>query len=313
MALPRARAGGARAAEGGGRARGGRQARPGADARGGLGREERRSGGGGGGLRGGGVRRLHRAARRAQARARRLLAYARGAADARGPGGVRHRRGRARARVDPPRRGARGEARARAGAARGGRRAPDLSRGPAPRRLARAVTFPPPPGCHRRPPVSPESMPRRLSPLLLAALLVLLAPAAAHATWFPGEALDGPSADVVAVDDLDIARDGTGAVVWRRVLDGTPHVFVSRLAGGAWRPAERVDNGILEGAEEAAVGVADGGRVAVAWVSGSRVFGAFAPAGTGLQPFAGPTLVGDTPGAPSGGLDLDTGINGTAF
>ena len=156
-------------------------------------------------------------------------------------------------------------------------------------------------------------MPRRLSPLLLAVLVALLAPAAAHAAWFPGEALDGPSADVVAVDDLDIARDGTGAVVWRRVVDGTPHVFVSRLAGGAWRPAERLDTGILEGAEEAAVGVADGGRVAVAWVSGSRVFGAFAPAGTGLQPFAGPTLVGDTPGAPSSGLDLDMGINGTAF
>jgi len=77
-------------------------------------------------------------------------------------------------------------------------------------------------------------MPRRLSPLLLAVLVALLAPAAAHAAWFPGEALDGPSADVVAVDDLDIARDGTGAVVWRRVVDGTPHVFVSRLAGGAW-------------------------------------------------------------------------------
>ena len=88
-------------------------------------------------------------------------------------------------------------------------------------------------------------MPRRLSPLLLAVLLALLAPAAAHAAWFPGEALDGPSADVVAVDDLDIARDGTGAVVWRRVVEGTPHVFVSRLAGGAWRPAERLDTGIL--------------------------------------------------------------------
>ncbi len=154
----------------------------------------------------------------------------------------------------------------------------------------------------------------RLPVLLISIALALAAPTAAHAGWYPGEALDGPSADIVAVDDLDVARDGTGALVWRRLVDGVPHVFLSRLAEGVWRTPERVDGPIGEAAEEAAVAVADGGRVAVAWVSGARVFGVHAPAGSGLQPLNAPQFLhaaGD--GAPSGGLDADMGINGTAF
>jgi hypothetical protein len=157
-------------------------------------------------------------------------------------------------------------------------------------------------------------MPRRLLLVVLALLVPALAPAVAQAGWFPAEPVDGPSADIVSVDDVDVARDGTGVLVWRRLVDGVPHVFISRLSGGTWRPAERVDAPIPEGADVAAAGVADGGRLAVAWVSGGRVFGVSAAAGPSLQPLVGPTLLQQSPdGAPSSGLDVSMGINGTAY
>jgi hypothetical protein len=150
--------------------------------------------------------------------------------------------------------------------------------------------------------------------LPLAVVVALLAPAAAPAAWFPADPVDGPSPDIVAVDDLDVARDGTGAVVWRRRVDGAPHVFVSRLAGGAWRGPERVDAPIPGGADEASVAAADGGRVAVFWISANRVYGAFAPAGSGPQPMSPPVLLHESlDGLPSSGLDAEMGINGTAY
>jgi len=49
-------------------------------------------------------------------------------------------------------------------------------------------------------------MRRRLLPALLLALAAL--PASAHAAWFPAEQIDGPSADIVSVGGVDIAREG---------------------------------------------------------------------------------------------------------
>src|SRR5439155_495378 len=90
----------ARGAEARGRRGGGGEARPGADARGGLraavGRGPRRGRGGRPRLR---VRRLHRPAGRARARAGRVLAHAGGPADGGGARGGRRPRGRARARA----------------------------------------------------------------------------------------------------------------------------------------------------------------------------------------------------------------------
>ena len=65
-------------------------------------------------------------------------------------------------------------------------------------------------------------MRRRLA--LLTLLVPFAIPASAGAvagTYFPGEPIDGPSADVQTLGDLRIARDGSGAMtvksikVWR--------------------------------------------------------------------------------------------------
>ena len=53
--------------------------------------------------------------------------------------------------------------------------------------------------------------------LCLAVLAVLGLPATGHAApgkYFPGEAIDGPSADIQRLGDVDVGRDGTGALVY---------------------------------------------------------------------------------------------------
>ena len=118
-------------------------------------------------------------------------------------------------------------------------------------------------------------MNRRLILSVLLALLALAAlPAAASAAWFPARApVDGPSPDIEKLGGVDLARDGTGGVVYLKRVDGAPHVFLSRFNGGQFRPPERVDNGIGAGASDAAIAAADVDRLAIVWTAGNRVYG----------------------------------------
>jgi hypothetical protein len=145
--------------------------------------------------------------------------------------------------------------------------------------------------------------------LLLTAALVLGPAAGAHAAWTPAQALDGPNADVVSVGGVDLARDGSGAVVWIRRDGGVPHVFVSRLFGGVWQSPVRVDPG-LGGASEAKVAVGDGNRVAVTWIADGLVFAASTPVSPTPAPFTGPVQIGG-PGARA--VDVDLGVNDAAY
>ena len=157
-------------------------------------------------------------------------------------------------------------------------------------------------------------------PILALALSALagLAPAvlapAADAAWFPGESIDGPSADIEALGDVDLARDGSGAVVYLKREAGVPHVFLARMVDGAWRAPERVDAG-LEGPASAATVAAGGGRrLMVAFVSGGALYGVIAPGGGQLTPLTAPQLL--APGsreAPVTGPHADMGINGTGY
>ena len=140
---------------------------------------------------------------------------------------------------------------------------------------------------------------RRLA--LLGWLVVLAAlPAPAAAGWFRAE----PVADgVAAVGNVDLARDGTGAVVFVRA-DG--HVYVSRLIAGAFQAAERVDAGVPEGGSDPVVAASKGGRFAVVWRSADRVLGAFSDGG----PLAAPAVLGTGAVGPP---DLDMAVQGTAW
>ena len=152
-------------------------------------------------------------------------------------------------------------------------------------------------------------MARRIA--LLAALAALVLPAAAGAAtparFFAGTPVDGPSAGHPALGDLDVARDGTGALAYvKRDAGDRPRL---RLAAGRRRlPAARARRR-RPGRRRLAArrrGL-DGGRLVVAFVSGGRLFTAVRPAGApgSPRPSRSPT--------PASNPDVDMSINGVGL
>jgi hypothetical protein len=139
---------------------------------------------------------------------------------------------------------------------------------------------------------------RRLIPALASLALAVCAPAA-HAGWFAAEPIDGPS-DILRFGDVDLARDGTGGIVYVRRDGG----FLTRFSGGAWSGPTPVAAGV----EEIAVSASDGARLVVAWIAGGNVYGAVANGPGPLGP-----AVQLTSGGGASGLALDMGINGHAY
>ena len=158
---------------------------------------------------------------------------------------------------------------------------------------------------------------RRLAlPALIALSALAVLPAAASAGWFPAAAnppVDGPSPDIVQVGGLDLARDGSGGLVYLKKVDGVPHVFLSRFNGGVFRAPERVDNGVGGGASDAVIAAADTGRLAIAWTSGSRVYGSVVAGNGPSGPLLGPTEIFNDPSGATSDPAIDMGINGTAY
>ncbi len=151
-------------------------------------------------------------------------------------------------------------------------------------------------------------MRRRLA--LLTVLVPLAVPSAAPAaagTYYPGEPVDGPSADVQSLGDLRVARDGTGAMTWVRKDGGIDHIFVSRLVDGAFQGPERVDNGLDGPGSQPVVSVGDGGKVVVAFVSSGAVYTVNRSAGA--PAYDGPQLISQPGANPA----VATSINGTSY
>jgi len=147
-------------------------------------------------------------------------------------------------------------------------------------------------------------LPRRLIVPLIAAFALIPA-ASAHAGWLPAAALDGPNAEVQSVGNVDLARDGSGAVSYLK--NGKGHVV--RIFGGAWRAPEQVD---FTGGTTTEIKVAagDGNRLAVAWIAGGVVYATVSPGGDVPGGFA-PAVALSFPGAQD--IDIDLGVNGAAY
>jgi hypothetical protein len=155
--------------------------------------------------------------------------------------------------------------------------------------------------------MSHPARPRRLLPAaLVLALAALAAPGAAHAGYVPTETIDGPSPDILRMGDMDISRDGTGLLAYVRRDEGAPHVVVSRLVDGAWQAPERVDGGLPDGASPA-VAASEGGRVAVAWISGGALWASVRDRGAAA--FSPPQALADGASAPS----LDMSVGGVGY
>src|SRR4051794_12423174 len=149
-------------------------------------------------------------------------------------------------------------------------------------------------------------MRRRLA-FIVTTIAALTVVGPAHAAFFPGDPIDGPSADIRSVGDLDIARDGTGAVAYVRSDAGVSHIYVSRLVNGAWLAPERVDAGIDAASSQPVVAAGDGGRLAVVFISGGSAFAVVRQAGA--PAYGTPQLLGSGATDPS----VDMSFNGAAY
>ena len=148
----------------------------------------------------------------------------------------------------------------------------------------------------------------RLRPLVPAGavLAVLALPSPASAGFVATEAIDGPSPDILRMGDMDLSRDGTGLLAYVRREEGAPHVVVSRLVDGGWTTPERVDVGLPDGTSPA-VAASEGGRVAVAWVSGGAVWASVRD--RGAPAFSPPQPLADQASAPS----MDMSVGGVGY
>lgn len=145
----------------------------------------------------------------------------------------------------------------------------------------------------------------RTSFILPLTIAAFSAASSAHAAFFSAEAIDS-GAGIRSVGDVDVARDGSGAVAYVKDDGGTDHVFVSRLVSGVFQPPQRVDGGLAAAGSAPAVAVSDGGRVAVSYVNGGQVYTSVQP--TGVATFSIPQAI-SAGSAPS----IDMSINGVAY
>jgi hypothetical protein len=111
----------------------------------------------------------------------------------------------------------------------------------------------------------------------IATVLVALAalpPAASAASAVPAApvVVDGPTAGIVALRGMSIARDGTGGIVYVKQVGGVAHVFVSRLVGGSFLPPERVDASLPGNSSEPVIAAGRGGLLLVAFINGGQLY-----------------------------------------
>ena len=139
--------------------------------------------------------------------------------------------------------------------------------------------------------------------IALTAVAALLPASAAQAGWYRAEAVDGP-AEIVSLGDVDVARDGSGGVVYLKREGGAAQVFLSRLDEGKWQAPERLSNGAP--VTDAAVTATDGGRLAAVWAAGGQVLATVIPAAAQAQAPAPPVVLG---GGDATGVAIDMGIN----
>jgi hypothetical protein len=150
---------------------------------------------------------------------------------------------------------------------------------------------------------------------LLATALGGLAPASAVALITPPTVVDGPSSQILELGGAAMAADGSGGVVYLKTVEGVPHVFVSRFAGGAWSPPIRVDSDQPYAAAEPRIAAGKGGALLVIWVTGVATvkgqvrYGLFsARLGPGADGF-GPSLLVDADVGE--GIGVDPSLSGT--
>jgi hypothetical protein len=150
---------------------------------------------------------------------------------------------------------------------------------------------------------------------LAALVVVLAAPAAAGALIMPPTTVAGPATDVLDFGGVAMGPDGSGGVVYTKVVDGVPHIFASRFVEGRWSGPLRVDGENAFEATQPRIAAGPRGELLVVWVSGVATvekkirYGLFAARiGRSASSF-GPAEVVDPNVAE--GVGVDASVSGT--
>ena len=96
---------------------------------------------------------------------------------------------------------------------------------------------------------------------------------------------------------MSMARDGTGALVYLKDVLGVPHVFVSRLAGGAFTAPVQADPGLLGASSQPVIASGPGGLLLLAFVNGGTLY--VDQAATSTSPLSAPAALFSGAASPS--------------
>ena len=134
--------------------------------------------------------------------------------------------------------------------------------------------------------------------VLAIAPVVLPAPAAAQVPEPAAPVtIDGPSADIVGLSGISVARDGTGGIVYVKQALGTAHVFVSRLDAGVFQPPQQIDTGLVGDSSQPVIAAGNGGLLLVAFINRGQLYVVTRPAAAAA--YAGPVALADGAGDPA--------------
>jgi hypothetical protein len=121
----------------------------------------------------------------------------------------------------------------------------------------------------------------RPAPSLLGALLVMLLVGGPHAAAATRHApqlapaptvIDGPSANILGLSGMAIARDGTGTIVYLKTVSGVAHVFASSLLNGRFGAPVPVDTGLPGASSQPVVAATNQGLTLVAFINGGELY-----------------------------------------
>lgn len=153
---------------------------------------------------------------------------------------------------------------------------------------------------------------------IAAALVVaaLASPVPVQALVTSATTIAGPSSDIVDFGGVAMSGDGSGGVVFIRVVEGVPHVFVSRYVGNSWSAPIRADWDQPFEASQARIAAGPRGELLVVWVTqvatvhGKVRYGLFsASIGRGATSFAPSQPIDAEVG---NGIGIDPSVAATA-
>jgi hypothetical protein len=76
----------------------------------------------------------------------------------------------------------------------------------------------------------------------------------------------------MGVSGMAIARDGTGGVVYRKNVGGSPRVFVSRLLGGFFQRPQQIDATLRGASAQPVIAATSGGVLMIAFINGGTLY-----------------------------------------